>query len=246
MRLALALLPLLLSGGSPSPAATGASPSTEDARSILRKHDQVMGPAFFEAEATMTAHRTDGSERTYQMRFLKGGDDRFRVWFDAPSNARGQEILRVEDNFWVYMPNLKRAVRLAARESFMGGDFNNADVLRVSYAKDFDPTITSETEDCWVLSLKSHNPGSAYDRIELTVHKGDYLPIEGHYFAASGKELRAAEFKDPKDFRGHRRPGLMTMRNSIEEGRWSRMELRDFKVVESISSTRFVLTELGK
>jgi outer membrane lipoprotein-sorting protein len=236
MRSLLALLPLALAGAAPA----------EDAASILKKYDELMGPAFFQADSMMMAHRSDGTERTYQMRFLKSGDDKFRVWFDEPSNARGQEILRVEDNFWVYMPNLKRAVRLAARESFMGGDFNNADVLRVDYSKDYDAVIGSQTDDRWVLSLKSKNPSSAYDRIELTLHKGDYLPIEGHFFAASGKELRAAEFKDPKDFHGHRRPSVVTMKNSIESGRWSRMELKDFKVLDSIPATKFVLTELGK
>lgn len=218
----------------------------EDAKAILKKYDEVMGPAFFEATASMTARRSDGSERTYAMRFLKGGDEKFRVFFDAPSNARGQEILRVSDNFWVYMPNLKRAVRLAARESFMGGDFNNADVLRVNYSADYDPTIASETPEAWVLSLKSRSAGTAYDRIELTVRKADYLPTEGHYFAASGKELRSAEFKEPREFRGHLRPSVITMKNALEPGRWSTMTLQDFKVLPSIAATKFVLTELGK
>ena len=244
MKIALALACLALAAA-PAPAPQPpAAPA--DAKAILAKYDQVMGPAFFDSVSSMTAHRNDGTERTYQMRFLKSGDDKFRVWFDAPSNARGQEILRVDDNFWVYMPNLKRAVRLAARESFMGGDFNNADVLRVNYSKDYDPSLVSEAEDRWVLTLKSKNPGSAYDRIDLTVHKGDTLPLEAHFFAASGKELRSAVFEEPKDFHGHRRPSLVTMKNAIEEGRWSRMRLEEFKVLESIPGTKFVLTELGK
>jgi outer membrane lipoprotein-sorting protein len=218
----------------------------EDAASILKQYDAVMGPRDFEAVAAMTAFRPDGSERTYEMRFLKSGADRFRIWFEAPANARGQELLRVEDNFWVYMPNLKRSVRLAARESFMGGDFNNADILRVDYSTDYDAAIKSETPDRWVLLLKSHNPSSAYDQIELAVHKGDYLPLEGHYFAASGKELRAAEFKDPTDFHGHKRPKTVAMKNLIESGRHSQMLLEDFKVLDPVPATKFVLTELGK
>lgn len=236
MRLALAVLAAALAG----------TPPALDPKAILERHDQVMGPQFFDSVAVMTAHRSDGTERAYEMRFLKSGSDRFRVWLDAPSNARGQEILRVEDNFWVYMPNLKRAVRLAARESFMGGDFNNADVLRVDYAKDYDPALASETAETWALTLKSRNPSSSYDRIDLTIRKADFLPVEGHYYAASGKELRSAEFKDPKDFHGHKRPSVAIMKNAIEAGRWSRMELKDFKVLESVPATKFVLTELGK
>ncbi len=217
-----------------------------DAGAILREYDRVMGPAHFQGSAIMTAHRPDGSARSYEMTFWKSGNDKVRVLFHSPPHARGQEILRVGDNSWVYMPSLKRAVRLAARESFMGGDFNNSDVLRVNYAADYDASISSEVADRWVLELRSHDPGSAYDRIVLAVHKGDYLPIEGHYFAASGKELRSARFLEVRDFHGHRRPSRVIMRNAIEEGRSSEMRITEFRVVESIPATRFVLTELGK
>lgn len=217
-----------------------------DAAAVLREYDRVMGPVHFQGSATMTAHRPDGSTRSYDMSYWKSGDDKFRVLFSAPPNARGQEILRVGDNSWVYLPNLKRAVRLAARESFMGGDFNNADVLRVNYSADYDPAIVDDRPDRWVLELRSHDPGSAYDRIVLSVHKGDHLPIEGHYFGASGKELRSAEFLEVRDFHGHRRPSLVIMRNALEQGRHSEMRITDFRIVGSIPATRFVLTELGK
>ena len=35
----------------------------------------------------------------------------------------------------------------------MGGDFNNADVLRVNYSKDYDATIASQTDERWSLAL---------------------------------------------------------------------------------------------
>jgi outer membrane lipoprotein-sorting protein len=239
MRSAIAAVTLAL-------ALTPAASRAVDAAQILKEYDKLMGPAYFEGDFAMTAHRADGTTRTYEMKVWKGGDDKFRANFTAPSAAKGQEILRVGDNFWVYMPNLKRAVRLAARESFMGGDFNNADVLRVNYTADYDPKIESENDDTWTLELKAKTPASAYDRIVLRIHKKDYMPMEGHFFAASGKELRAADFTDPKDFHGHKRPAVVVMKNMIEPAKRSDMTVRDFKVVKDIPATRFVLTELGK
>ena len=72
---------------------------------------------------------------------LKRDADKFRVWFSEPASVKGQEILRLGDNSWVYLPNLKRATRIANRDSFQGGDFNNADVLRVNYTVDYDAVI---------------------------------------------------------------------------------------------------------
>src|SRR4051812_27096401 len=146
-----------------------------DPAALLAKYDAIMGPAHFEGDFAMTAHRADGSARTYEMKAWKSGDDKFRSLFSSPSNAKGQEILRVGDNFWVYMPNLKRAVRLAARESFMGGDFNNADVLRVNYSADYVASVQGEATGTVTLELKAKSGAAAYDRILLTVRPGDAM-----------------------------------------------------------------------
>src|SRR5512140_405840 len=120
------------------------------AEELLQRYDEVMGPRTFEAESQMTAWREDGSSRTYEMRMLKAEDDKSRVWFKGPASVKGQEILRVGDNLWVYLPNLKRATRMANRDSFQGGDFNNADILRVSYSKDYEgKLVASDVPDTW-------------------------------------------------------------------------------------------------
>src|SRR5262245_6626877 len=115
-----------------------APPSADE---LLAKYDAVMGPESFEAVTEMTAHREDGSTRTYKMRVLKGGRDKLRIWFLEPAAVRGQEMLRQGENLWVYLPNLKKPTRLASRESFQGGDFNNADVLRVNYQADYQAQV---------------------------------------------------------------------------------------------------------
>src|SRR5215510_9546252 len=109
------------------------------AAQILAKYDEIMSPRTFDGLMVMIAHRQDGTTRGYKMRVLKSEDDKIRLWFFEPASAKGQEMLRVEENMWVYMPNLKRALRIASRESFQGGDFNNGDVLRVNYEDESTP-----------------------------------------------------------------------------------------------------------
>ena len=146
-----ALLLTLLLTAEPEAAKT---PSLQE---VLKRYDEMMAPTTFKATGTMTAHRDDGSSRTYKMTFLKGDNDKSRVWFSEPAAVRGQEMLRNGDSFWVYMPNLKRALRLASRDNFQGGDFNNADVLRANYATDYDGVV-KEAEgkpDQWLVELKA-------------------------------------------------------------------------------------------
>ena len=220
------------------------------AAEILRRYDQIMGPVNFEGVSQMTAHRDDGSERTYKMRYLKAGQEKFRMFFDEPAAVRGQELLRQGDNNWIYMPALKRAVRLANRDSFQGGDFNNADVLRVNYEADYTGTLLADTEgvaDSRLVELKARTAEAAYDRIKLWVRRTDAQPIQAEFYTASGKMLRKAEFSGVKAFgNGHVRPARIVMRNMQATQRYSVMTFESINTKANPPASRFVLDDLGR
>lgn len=217
------------------------------ARELVLRYDQLMSPPTFAAVVEMTAHREDGSERGYRMKILKGGNDKARITFEEPAAARGQEMLRVGDNLWVYMPNLKRAVRLANRDSFMGGDFNNADVLRVNYAVDYEAEL-ADTGDLklYAVDLKAKSGNAPYDRIRLVFTAADLQPARAEYYAASGKLLRSAEFSEVRDYKGHKRPARIRMRNELATERWSALWFKEIDLSVKPPATRFVLDDLGK
>jgi outer membrane lipoprotein-sorting protein len=225
-----------------------AADATPTADELLKKYDAIMGPQNFDAIAEMTAHRDDGSVRTYKMRVLKAGDEKMRLWFSEPAAVRGQEMLRQGENLWVYLPSLKKPTRLASRESFQGGDFNNADVLRVHYQADYEAKVlpTSSVPDCWELELKAKTSDAAYERIGLWIRKADGMPAKGAYFTASGKQLRAAEFSEVKSFGGFKRPAKVVMKNMLTPKRWSELVMDTFNVKVSPPAARFVLDDLGR
>ena len=225
--------------------ALAADPTPEQ---VLAKYDQVMGPATFEMESRMTAFREDGSSRTYAMRMLRGGQDKFRIWFKEPAAVRGQEMLRLGDNLWVYLPNLKRATRMANRDSFQGGDFNNADVLRVNYAQDYAATLVpSAVPDTYLLELKAKNPNTAYEAVKLWVRTSDWLPVRGEYFGTSGQMIRSAQFLDYREFeKGYTRPAKLVMQNELVKARRSEMEIRSVKLNVEAPAQRFTQADLGR
>ncbi len=218
------------------------------AAELLEKYDKIMGPAQFESEMDMTSNREDGTSRTYSMKALKSGDDKFRIWFTSPSAVSGQEILRIGDNSWLYLPNLKRASRLANRDSFQGGDFNNSDILRVNYTKDFDgKIITSEDPSSYKLELKSKNKDTSYDLIHLWIAKSNFMPLKGEYFGTSGKKLRSAEFSDVKEFsKSYTRPAKVLMKNEIVPARSSILVVKKIKIDITPAPQKFLQTDLGK
>ncbi len=236
---------LLLAALLVSAPALAAEPSAED---ILKKYDSIMGPVSYEAETAMTATREDGTTRTYAMRMMKKDDDKFRIWFNEPASVKGQEILRLGDNSWVYIPNLKRATRIANRDNFQGGDFNNADVLRVNYTKDYTATLgKSDVPDTYLVELKAKNAETAYDAIKLWVRAGDFQPVKGQYFGTSGQMIRSAAFTDYKELdKGYTRPTRIVMQNELVKARKSEMKMKSLKLNVDVPVQRFTQADLGK
>ena len=182
------------------------------------------------------------------MRVLKSGTDRFRLWFQEPAAVRGQEMLRQGENLWVYLPTLKKPTRLASRESFQGGDFNNADVLRVHYQTDYAATVAagSAIPDAWEIELKAKTTDAAYDRIKLWMRRSDLMPVKGEYYSASGKMLRMAEFSEVKSYGGFKRPSKIVMKNMLAVKRYSTLTVDAMNVKVSPPGARFVLDDLGR
>jgi outer membrane lipoprotein-sorting protein len=229
-------------------AATPALAAEPTAEELLAKYDAVMGPRTFETESEMTAYREDGSSRTYVMKMLRGEDDKFRVWFKGPASVKGQEMLRSGDNMWVYLPNLKRATRIANRDSFQGGDFNNADVMRVNYTKDYTgKVVPSSVPDTYALELKAKNAETAYDAIKLWLRKKDGMPVKGEYYGTSGQMLRSAEFSEFTEFeKGYTRPAKVVMRNELVKARRSELVLKGMKLNVDAPAQRFTQADLGR
>jgi outer membrane lipoprotein-sorting protein len=243
MRCAIGLLGLL-SAALPAQPTQAAEPTADE---LVRRYDEVMSPPGFDGLLTMVAHRQDGTTRAYKYRVLKAPDDKARVWFFEPASAKGQEMLRVGDNLWVYMPNLKRALRIASRDSFQGGDFSNGDVLRVNYVADYAPKLLpSDDAGLWTLELAAKTPEATYDRIKLWMTKDGRLPAKAEYYAASGKLLRSATFDNVKNFRGIERPSRIVMRNELAIKRFSELEWLDMKNDAKAPAQKFVVDDLGR
>lgn len=238
-------LACLLVGAGP---ALANPPSADE---LVRRYDEVMSPKTFEAVMEMTAHRQDGTTRSYKLRALKLGNEKIRAWFLEPASSKGQEMLRVDDNMWVYMPNLKRALRIASRESFQGGDFNNGDIMRVNYVADYSAKLLPESDPAtdparFGVELTAKSPEASYDRIRLWLDKVKRLPVKAEYYAASGKLLRSATFENPKSFHGLERPSRIVMRNELANKRFSEMTMVDMRAGVEAPAQKFVLDDLGR
>jgi outer membrane lipoprotein-sorting protein len=222
-----------------------AAPTAEE---LVRIVDGVLYPETFRAEVEMIAHRPDGSERGYTLVLFKKGRDKTRLAFRAPPAELGREMLRQGENLWMYIPNIKRAVRINARQELMGGDFSNGDVMRLNLVDDYAPSTGpgDEEPDHWVLDLKAKSPEVTYDRVRVKIRKQDRMPVAQELFTASGKKVRTMELTEVQAFGKHSRPARLLMKNDLAAQRWTVMTFKTFEVGVDLPDTRFNLADLGK
>ncbi|MGC4116426.1 MAG: outer membrane lipoprotein-sorting protein [Myxococcales bacterium] len=228
----------------PAPVAPPA-PVEPSAAEILLKVDQVLAPAEFEAKLTFVTHKPKG-DSTFAMSYLKKGD-KFRTRFLAPPDDAGSEVLRIVDDFWNYLPNLKRALKISSKQEFHGGDFANSDVLGVEMARDYDPSFgEGAPADQWVLELKAKNDTVTYARIRVFVRKQDAQPVLMEYFSGSGKQVRRMELAELKTYGTFVRPSRYVMRNLLEPKRYSELVFDSFSLKSGLDDALFDQTTLGR
>lgn len=224
----------------------GLAAETVDPVALVKKVDALLAPQAFRAKLTMTTHRSDNTEHIYKMEILKLGHDKLRANFSFPPDQAGTQILRDEDNMWMYVVNLKRAIRVASKQQLMGGDFNNNDLMRIHLADDYTPTLQSEDETQWVLELKAKDDTVSYDKIIMTVRKSDGQPMEQKIYTVSGKHVKTLTFENPTTFGAVRRPAKLTMKDELTDNRWSVVIYESVKVDLKLSESLFTLNQLGR
>jgi len=219
--------------------------SAQDATDIVRRTDALMAPQSFEARMTMDVDRDDGTHRTYELT-LHRRDDNSLVLFLAPDIEKGRKMLRRGDDIWMSLPNVKRPVRVSARQSLMGGDFNNADVLRLSLVKDYTAHLDKLEGSTAVITLNARDRGVTYARVVARIDVATGIPVRYDYFTESGKYVKTLEFSALKVMSdGDSRPATWNMTNLVTH-RKSVMRVVDMDRNKSLPDADYTLGRFSR
>lgn len=226
--------------------AGSAGAAEPDATEIVKKIDTLLAPNTFRAKTEMVTHRSDNTEHNYKMELYKFGLAKTRIVFSYPPDQAGTQMLRHDENVWMYLVNLKRSIRVASRQQLMGGDFSNGDLLRLNLVDDYVSTLQSQDDQNYTLELKARSNEVTYDKIIFTVRKSDLMPLEQRIYTLSGKHVKTLIYEDVKTFGKAKRPARLKMMDELDKKRWSIITyvtfLPDYKVDEDF----FTLNQLGR
>lgn len=216
--------------------------------------------------AYLDQHRMSGrtSETVFSVaRYEKDrlvGSRKYRVLDDGTSKSvieflnradLGQKVLATKDGTWFFAARTKRAIRVPAIQRLYG-DASFGDIARFRFSSDYkaeykDIGERGEDKKTITLKLTAKEKASTYQSILLRVSADNFLPSEAHYYVASGKRVKIAEFLDPALVDGF--PVINSWRlasdeDSIKQGKYIVISNEEFKFVR-ISPVVFTVKYLA-
>jgi len=206
----------------------------QDANEILKKVDENLLPPSFESYRKLINEEPDGSKKEFIFYTVKKDKEKVAMLYLSPASDKGRATLRLGDNMWLYIPNVGRPLRITSMQSVVGGVFNNADIMRLDYAVEYDATISEENGTEYTLDLKAKTKSVAYDKLKMSVLKKGTIVTKVECYAASGTLIKTLTFKEIKDFgKSVIRPAVIETVSPLYEGYrsliiYSRIKLRDF------------------
>lgn len=206
-----------------------------DGTQLLEKIDRNMSPESYESYRKIINIEPDGRKKEFTYYTVKKGRDKVAGLFLAPASEKGRTTLRLGDNMWLYIPNVGKPVRITSLQSVVGGVFNNADILSLDYAEEYNVEKLEESGNEQLLFLKAKTKTVAYDRLKMWVDKAKSVPTKIECLTEASMLIKTLYFKEIKDFGGGIvRPAVLETDSPLYKGYKSAMvfakiKKRDFK-----------------
>ncbi len=195
-----------------------------DGTAILLQVDKNLNPESYEMYRKLINIEPDGSKKEFVLYSVKKGRDKMVALFLSPASEKGRSTLRLNDNMWLYIPNVGKPIRITSLQSVVGGVFNNSDILRLDYSAEYDVTSVTEEGAFYLLDLKAKSNAIAYDKLKMRVDKKALVPTKIECFASSGMLIKTLYYKEPKDFgNGVVRPSVLETDSPLYKGYKSAM-----------------------
>jgi predicted Fe-Mo cluster-binding NifX family protein len=186
---------------------------------ILAKLDRNLNPESYESYRKLINIEPDGKRKEFVLFAIKKGMDKVASVFLSPASDKGRSTLRLDENMWLYIPNVGKPIRITSLQSVVGGVFNNSDILRLDYAAEYTVERMQESSDEYILHLKARTKSVAYDKLKMWVDRDKILPTKIECLSAASMLIKTMYFKETKDFGdGIVRPSVIETDSPLQKG----------------------------
>ncbi len=163
--------------------------------------------------------------------YLKG-NDKTLIKVLGPKKNIGRNMLMIGENMWVYVPNIRRSVRVSLNQK-LTGEAANGDISRMRWAGDYNYKIEKKSPKEWELFLEAKKTGLTYSKIKVWVDAKDKKPLKAEFLTLSGKVIKTATYQDYQTTLGMARPRKIHIVDNLKKDQFSdilieKMENKNF------------------
>ena len=205
-----------------------------EGNNLLKKIDRNLTPVSFESYRKIINIEPSGKKKEFVLFTAKKGNDKMVTTFLSPKTEVGRSTLRLDDNMWLYIPNVGKPVRITSMQSVTGGIFNNSDIMRLDYTEEYNCVKMDKSKKMNILTLKAKSGNVAYDKLIMSVDKKHTVPVQIECYTASDMLIKTLYFKDIKILgKGVKRPSILETDSPLHKGYksvmiYANMSVRDF------------------
>lgn len=195
---------------------------------ILKNADDIRNPAdsyYIQVEVKSSENPSE----KHQFHVAIQGHDKTRIETIEPPRDRGRVMLMLGENMWIYIPNLKREVRVSLGQKLIG-QTANGDISRMRWSGDYTPQLEKEDTKEWQLLLVAHKKGLTYSKMRVWIEKESYHPLRAEYLTAEGKALKKATYQGYKEIAGQNRPTEILIQDALRPTDRSTITIQEMKV----------------
>jgi len=222
-----------------------------DPKEIMDRVEELMDFETCIMSATMVNTDKLGSTSMVFTTCEKGNGDTVLEVTDGPD--KGQKILRLDNDIYIYYPDADEIVRLSSsglKNSFLGSDFSYEDLTGDDdYDSRYDLTLEEnekvEGEDCHVILLKAKKSSETYQMQRVYVRVSDNLPVQFCMYSKSGKLMKVMYYTDWIEENGIHMPGHIKVVNSIKKNSYSDITIDSISFNVEIDESKFSKEEMA-
>lgn len=191
--------------------------SAIDGQRIISEVDSLMNTDS-RMSISLGFYTEDGLDESYEMTsFTKDNNQKVIVRFSAPASSVGNDLIMLERNVWLYQKKAGRIVRVPSNLSFGGTGFSFGDIVRLNMTDSYNGEVVDQDEHAWKVELLGKDRGVPYDRIELTVAKDGFIPINATCYSRSGNVIKTIDYSEVEVVNGRRKPTVLTVRSPFAD-----------------------------
>ncbi|MCK9435845.1 MAG: outer membrane lipoprotein-sorting protein [Synergistaceae bacterium] len=198
------------------------------------------------ATMRMEMLKNDRVVRYYDMEFYRS-DNKMRMEFTAPASEKGRRMLNDNSSLWMYLPRTSKIMKLPFKQSFMGSDASNADLMRLCFKNDYEIVNNTDKGNAVVqLELKAKDLEVAYSKVILLYDTKRKVPIEQEMFSLSNKLIKTMFYEDIMKIGDTYIPCTIRIKEELQKNTETKMYYTNIKKENSKPAEFFTLGSLRR